>query len=399
MTMVQTRQDDLWKRIRQHAPSWALSVALHAAILGPLCLITWVVAEMARPEPVLSIAPEGAGIDVAVGEGDGEFAGGAGAGGAAGSGRDTAAVGKLNDAYSMPPLGAPPGAGEGTAWSTDPVGGLASLDSKQAGSPFGSGSDPAAMLIRNPTGKAPGLAGGGGLGGMGDLMRGTSIGFGEYIGALRGRGLEIVLVLDATDSMSPYIKQAKVRLNEILYAISGLVPAARIGIVAYKDYGDDYGPTACKGLKITGDANQVRTFLGGIIAGGGGDEPEPINEALKLATDRKAMGWTENRKRVIILVGDSTIHPSGRQEAFRLAKAFADGHGTVNVIDPGGSGDQGARRAQVQPDLSRIAKDGGGVAFLLVEEKEFWQHLIVSVFGDRYKADVDMIIRKLAKKE
>lgn len=257
----------------------------------------------------------------------------------------------------------------------------------------------AGPLIRNLTGKSVGIAGGGGLGSRGDLLYGTGAGFNEAIGALRGKGLDLVLVLDATDSMTPYIKQAKQRLGEVLNVVTTLVPTVRIGIVAYKDYGDDYGPTACKGLRLTSDANAVRAFLNDIVAGGGGDEPEPINEALKVATDAKAMGWNMARKRVIVLVGDSTCHPSGRQEAFRLAKAFADRKGTVNVIDPGGSGEQTARRAQVQPDLKRIAKDGGGEAFLLVEETEFWQHLIVSVFGQRFKADVDMIIQRVAKKE
>ena len=400
MARERRTREEWWRDVRRHAPSWALSLGLHAAILGPLCLITWAVTVAARPEPVLTLADRAAAgpeDDVA---GDGEVGDDVlgKAGGAAGGGNDRFAVGAKNDAFSMPPKGTPPGAAEWTALTGDPGGGVPGLESQQIGSPFGSG-DAAGPLIRNLTGKSVGIAGGGGLGSRGDLLYGTGTGFNEAIGALRGKGLDLVLVLDATDSMTPYIKQAKQRLGEVLNVVTTLVPTVRIGIVAYKDYGDDYGPTAVKYLRITSDSNAVRAFLNDIVAGGGGDEPEPINEALKVATDAKAMGWNMARKRVIVLVGDSTCHPSGRQEAFRLAKGFADGKGTINVIDPGGSGEQTARRAQVQPDLRRVAKDGGGEAFLLVEETEFWRHLIVSVFGRRFEADVDMIIQRVAKKE
>jgi hypothetical protein len=321
------------------------------------------------------------------------------AGGSAGGGNDRFAVGEKNDAFSMPPKGSVPSAAEWTSPSGDPGGGVpGGLDSQQIGSPFGAG-DAAGPLIRNLTGKSVGLAGGGGQGSKGDLLYGTGTGFNEAVGALRGKGLDLVLVLDATDSMTPCIKQAKQRLGEVLNVVTTLVPTARVGMVAYKDYCDDYGPTACKYVRVSSDSNVVRAFMDDIVSGGGGDEPEPINEALKIATDTKLMGWNMARKRVIILVGDSTCHPSGRAEAFRLAKAFGDGRGTINVIDTGGIGDPKDRRAQVQPDLKRVAKDGGGEAFLLVEETEFWQHTIVSVCGERFKADVDMIIQRVAKKE
>jgi len=387
------------------APSWALSAAIHAAILVPLCLITWVVAVQTTGEPLITLAdvpaalpPIGPPVDLHAGAGEEDEGLGVGKpGGAAGSGDDDWAVGDRSKNFALPPKGGLTG-GEWSA-AAGMGGGLPGFEGQDVGNPYGSGSDPAKSLIRNILGRGSGAYGGGGLGRKGDLIYGTGRSFGAYIGDLRGRGLDVVLVLDATDSMNPYIKQAKVRLSEVLNVLEALVPGARVGIVAYKDYGDDYGPSACKALPITTDANAVRRFLEGVVAGGGGDEPEPIHEALKIASDAKAMGWNMQRKKVIILVGDSSVHPSGRQEAFRLAKSFADQKGTVNVIDVGGSGDQGARRAQVQPDMIRIAKDGGGDAFLLKEEKEFWQHLTVSIFGERFKEDVDVIIQRYARKE
>jgi hypothetical protein len=266
--------------------------------------------------------------------------------------------------------------------------------------------DQALAGLRDPSGVLTALPGGGVTGapsaaghGGGGLLEGTSPGFGKHIGDLRGLGLDIVLVLDATDSMSPYIEQAKVRLHAILDVVTGLVPNARIGMVAYKDYGDEYGPEAVKVIPLGNDPQVIRKFIDEITAGGGGDIPEPIHEALNAATSTRRMGWNPRRKRVIILVGDSPVHTSGRLTAFRLAAEFAKEGGVINVIDTGGTGMAGATRTGLMPDLARIARDGGGSAFLLKDAQTFWRYLIVSIFGERYEQDVNTIIDKFTKKE
>jgi hypothetical protein len=270
--------------------------------------------------------------------------------------------------------------------------------------------DPGGSLTIGIVGDLKGAGGGSGLGaggggaggtggGPGGLLEGTSPGFGKYVGSLRGTGLDLVLVLDATDSMTPYIEQAKARLRQVLNVVTGLVPNARVGVVAYKDYGDDYGPTACRFMALSENHQAVRKFIDETIAGGGGDIPEPIQEALAIATSTRQMGWNARRKRVVILVGDSPCHSTGRAAAYNFAAAFAKDGGVINVIDTGGTGAPGVARTTLQPDLQRIARDGGGSAFLLTDEAAFWRHLIVSVFGERYERDINTIIEKFAKKE
>jgi len=394
-------EESRWQKIRRQAPSLLLSLALHAAILGPLCMITWVVVATVAQEPVLNLAPENAGAAKSAG-GDETAEGAEGVGepgGAAGKGNDNWGIGARNNALSIPKLGGVAGQGPWSDLSSEGGGGLPGFEGPSVGNPFGEASgDATGSLIRNLYGKSAGIPGGGGMGRGGDLVYGTGEGFSKYIGDLRGTGMDLVLVLDATDSMNPHIRNAKQRLQDVLKVVTALVPNLRIGMVAYKDYGDEYGPSAVKPLPLTADANVVRAFLDGIVAGGGGDEPEPIHAALRAAMDQKGMKWIGGRKWVIILVGDSTIHASGRQEAFDLAKRFAQGRGTINVVDVGGSGQQVNIRQQVLPDLDRIAKEGGGSAFLLREEKDFWQHLIVSVFGQRFKEDVDTIIGRVLGK-
>jgi hypothetical protein len=374
------------------APPWLLSALLHAGILAAAGMITWVVLQPKFLDRILNLAPPPAGVDDS-GRDD------AGGGGGGPGGRAAAPVEAAPTRAGAPVIAAAAPAPQKLMEALAPPTISPLSDQALAGM-----RDPGGVLTVGPVGglTVPGGSsnvGAGTGGGPGGLLDGTSPGFGKLVGNLRGTGLDLVLVLDATDSMTPYIEQAKVRLREILNVVTGLVPNARVGIVAYKDYGDDYGPTAVRLMALTDNHQAVRRFIDETIAGGGGDIPEPVHEALAAATSTKQMGWNLRRKHVIILVGDSPVHSSGRTAAYNLAAAFAKDGGVINVIDTGGTGAPGVARTALQPDLQRIARDGGGSAFLLTDGPAFWRYLIVSVFGERYERDVNVIIEKFAKKE
>ena len=144
-------------------------------------------------------------------------------------------------------------------------------------------------------------------------------------------------------------------------------------------------------------------MIASIQADGGGDLPEPIHEALRAATDRRKMGLRSGHTAVIILIGDSPIHPSARKAAFDLASQFArrSRNNTINVIDTGGDiifdGHRPKaidNRDKIRPDLAEIAKLGNGSAYLLTNADRFWRDIIILVFGQRFQEDVDAIIDK-----
>lgn len=234
------------------------------------------------------------------------------------------------------------------------------------------------------------------------LLDGTSAGFQKMVGQWRGTGLDVVLVIDVTGSMKPYLEQAKLRLRQIMGVITGILgdtndpmQIVRFGVVAYKDYGDDrsFGPSACRWLPLTNSLTLVERFLDTLHASGGGAVEEPIHRAMHLATDDRVMEWKNGRLSVIILVADAPVHKAGKEQLPKIAKSFAlTRGGKINTIDTGDG-----ERAGVLEDLQTLAHFSGGEAFLLQDQQAFWEHLIVSIFGREYKSDIDLILKRYLK--
>lgn len=355
------------------ATSWAVSILFHVALLIVFAMVSWVVLRPSSPDVLFNLGAPVAGI---------------GSGLEPGGGSPRPASGHEAPARSRSALPQAPASGLQKALDM-------SLPMAPVGLASGTG-DPSRTLLQGLAGgsESGGEVGGRGLGGIG---KGTGAGFGDYISGLGGTGLDVVLILDATDSMEPFIESAKARLHDIMDVITKLVPGTRFGVVAYKDYGDEYGSHAVQSLPLTDELMAVRQFINQIVVGGGGDFPEPIHEALKAATDHKDMKWGDRRKKVVILVGDSSIHSTGRKAAYEAATDFARAGGTINVIDVGGADAKKIQRNTVQPDLQVIAQKGKGSAFLLGDSKGFWRDLITSVFDPRYKQDVETIIDECVK--
>ncbi len=117
--------------------------------------------------------------------------------------------------------------------------------------------------------------------------------------------LEMVFVLDTTGSMGGLIEGAKQRIwgiiNEVMQKPSK--PRVRVGLVAYRDLGDEY---VTKILPLTEDLDKAYTTLMAYRAEGGGDEPENVRKALSEGV--KKAGWaapSRNLAQIVFLVGDA----------------------------------------------------------------------------------------------
>jgi Mg-chelatase subunit ChlD len=125
--------------------------------------------------------------------------------------------------------------------------------------------------------------------------------------------VEVAFVLDTTGSMGGLIEGAKRKIWSIATAIVDSNPDAdiRMGLVAYRDIGDDY---VTRKVELTRDIQDLYASLLELKARGGGDWPESVNEALDVAVNK--LQWTtgSDARRIVFLVGDAPPHMDYAQD-------------------------------------------------------------------------------------
>ncbi len=176
--------------------------------------------------------------------------------------------------------------------------------------------------------------------------------------------IEAVFVLDTTGSMSGLIDGAKRKIWSIANQMASAqqTPEIRIGLVGYRDRGDAY---VTRRFDLTDDIDAQYANLMQFAAGGGGDTPESVNQALHEAVT--ALSWSTDPDvyRVIFLVGDAPPHmdydndvPFPRSIELARAKDIV-----VNTIQCGQMADTTRVWRQMaslsQGDFVAIAQDGG----------------------------------------
>jgi uncharacterized protein YegL len=176
--------------------------------------------------------------------------------------------------------------------------------------------------------------------------------------------IEVVFVLDTTGSMSGLIEGAKKKIWSVANRMLDGEPRpdVRLGLVGYRDRGDDY---VTQQYDLSDDVDSIYAHLMAFQAGGGGDTPESVNQALHEAVS--AFDWSEDPSvyRVIFLVGDAPPHMDYQDDVpYQQSLAQARERGIlVNTVQCGGL----AETREVWADIARfgegrfvaIAQDGG----------------------------------------
>jgi len=125
--------------------------------------------------------------------------------------------------------------------------------------------------------------------------------------------VEVAFVLDTTGSMGGLLEGAKRKIWSIATSVVDTNPDAdiRIGLVAYRDIGDEY---VTRTFDLTADIQDIYANLLDLKARGGGDWPESVNEALDVAVNK--LQWTKgsDTRRIVFLVGDAPPHMDYAQD-------------------------------------------------------------------------------------
>jgi hypothetical protein len=179
--------------------------------------------------------------------------------------------------------------------------------------------------------------------------------------------VEVAFVLDTTGSMGGLLEGAKRKIWSIATAIVDSNPDAdiRMGLVAYRDIGDDY---VTRKTELTTDIQDLYARLLELKARGGGDWPESVNEALDVAVNK--LQWTSgsDTRRIVFLVGDAPPHMDYAQDTKYPLKVAKQKDIIVNAVLAGDARDT----ERVWRDIAQngngrfipIPQDGGQVVLI-----------------------------------
>jgi uncharacterized protein YegL len=165
--------------------------------------------------------------------------------------------------------------------------------------------------------------------------------------------VEVAFVLDTTGSMSGLIETAKAKIWAIANDVARVKPAPeiRMGLVAYRDRGDEY---VTRVTDLSQDLDHVYADLVALRADGGGDGPENVNRALHDAITKLAWSREERVLRVVFLVGDAPPHMDYAEEVpyAKTCEEAARAGIVVNTLRCGGD----PETERVWTEIARLAE-------------------------------------------
>ena len=116
--------------------------------------------------------------------------------------------------------------------------------------------------------------------------------------------LDVLFLLDATGSMGDEIDRLKTTIDQVAKRVAAFEtrPDVRFAFTLYRDEGDLFVSTT---FDFTGDIDVFRTALLDVVADGGGDYPEAVEEGLAAALAEPAWRDPASTLQLIFLVGDA----------------------------------------------------------------------------------------------
>ncbi len=229
--------------------------------------------------------------------------------------------------------------------------------------------------------------------------------------ALRKVGIDLVLVIDTSDSMQSVLEDVKREVRAFIGDLQQMVPASRVAVVAYRDKGDEY---VTKWVDFSFHTAKVQNFVAGLRADGGGDYPEAVKAAVQAAV--RELSWRKTARRILIVIGGSPPHAADVPELLQLVRTFREKNGAVGAIDVTdrlhveyehadwvAHGSQGEFKATGTPAFYRevseafvdVARQGGGEMLRLGENKALLREVMALTFGTRWRVEMARFMDRL----
>jgi Mg-chelatase subunit ChlD/anti-sigma factor RsiW len=148
------------------------------------------------------------------------------------------------------------------------------------------------------------------------------------------RTIDVAFILDSTGSMNEEIDAVKVTVRRVAEALRGSNIEVRLGLVEYRDRRDAYVTRVFPFTRhLEGFSEQVAE----LDAGGGGDAPESVNEALHVGMNQLA--WDgQSFAKLAFLIGDAPPHLDYDQDYDYVLEAREAAHRGIQLYTIAASG-------------------------------------------------------------
>ena len=253
------------------------------------------------------------------------------------------------------------------------------------------------------------------------------------------RPVDVMLVIDGTNSMAPSLQAVRQNLRAIIGALQVLSPTARIGVTVYRDRREkaeirlEYQP-------LSSNADILKRFLEGIEAKSTSrdrDRPEWMCGGLRAAilgeahaedpskASKKRRGkrhrkkkrrkkrknrslteterWRDRAIKIVVVVSDAGTNSPKAQACIEVAERFRKRGGQVHIVSTLPK-NYGTRRditreydEEVLRDHAAIAKAGGGEHIKRASESTLLEEVLRSAFRSRL-AELEHL-KEILKKE
>ena len=211
----------------------------------------------------------------------------------------------------------------------------------------------------------------------------------DFRGVGQGRPVDIVFVMDVTESMQPYIDAVKQNIISFAQDLAANNRDYRLGLVTFEDYViSKYPDCNCPYRNaMTSDVHQFIEWVSGLHAGGGGDIPEDQLDALAYAA---SFPFRPEAEGIIILVTDAPPHHAGDgSEYTQHDQAYHDHHpGTTQVTDLTGDATAALLKKNgltlyavapppfIAPEYQKIVDETHGRSYNIITEEGHFAELV-----------------------
>ena len=239
--------------------------------------------------------------------------------------------------------------------------------------------------------------------GIGTGLSKSSNRFAAYVEGLRETGLDVMFVVDATGSMDWAIDEVRGRIVDIVDSVRSLVPVARFGVVAYRDYDDPEFVTRAR--LLTFSLVKLSRFMDELEAVGGGSWQEALTAGMEVAADAN---WRPGAKRVVVVIGDAPPHQDEFGRLLSLTAGLVAQGGQVSTLDVSNQSNPALIEASLGRTVNRalyrnkpmlqfqeIADAGNGTAATMDGDIVVARQLLSLVMGGQFSAEMSLLLETL----